>query len=109
MDDTCVVISPSVVVGVLRCQDDQKINSVGHRNPKRVSQYTLGTGDLNFVVVLSNAQPYEMGLPIYNRVREAPFYIPQWYVKGRLIYQRYVEEPHSPRDAVQEINSSCHV
>ena len=71
---------------LLQCQEIKNFNSVGHRNPKGVSQYTLGTGELNSVVVLSNAQMYERGLLIYNRVREVPFYIPQGYVKGRSIY-----------------------
>ena len=52
----------------------------------------LGIWELKSVVVLSNAQPFIRGLPIYNRVREVPFYIPQGYVKGRSIYRRYVEE-----------------
>ena len=31
LDSTCVVISPSVVLSVLRKQDDQKFNSIGLR------------------------------------------------------------------------------
>ena len=83
---------------LLQCQDNQKVNSVGHRNPKTVSQYTLGTGELKSVVVLSNAQPSTRGLLIYNRVHEVPFYIPQEYVKGHSIYRRYVEEPLKSQD-----------
>ena len=51
-----------------------------------VSQYTQGMLELQSVVVLSNAQPFERGPPIYNQVREVPLYIPQGYVKGRSIY-----------------------
>ena len=51
-----------------------------------------GMWELKFVVVISNAQSFTRGLPIYNRVREVPFYIPQGYVKGRSIYRQYVEE-----------------
>ena len=75
--------------------------SDGLRIPKSVSQHTQGTLELHSVVVLSNAKPFERGLSIYSQVREVPFYIPQGYVKGRSIYQWYVEEPHSPWDAVQ--------
>ena len=58
--------------------------------------------------VMSNAQPSEKGLPIYNQVHEVPFDVPQGYVKGRSIYQWYMEEPHIPLDAVQANNdSSC--
>ena len=101
LDVTCVVTSPIVVLGVLWCQDSQKVNSVRHENHKRVSQYTLGMGELNYVVVLSSAQLYEMGLLMYNRVHEVPFYIPQGYVKGHSIYWRYVEESRSPRNVVR--------
>ena len=73
----CVVISLTVVLGVLRCQYRQKVNSVGHMTPKRVSQYTLGTGELNSVVVLSNAQPLDNRISIYYRVHEVLFYIPE--------------------------------
>ena len=44
----------------------QNDNSDGHRNPKRVSQYMLGTGELKSVVVLSNAELFTRGIPIYN-------------------------------------------
>ena len=67
-----------------------------------------GTWELKLVVVLSNAQPSTSGLPIYNRVREAPFYIPQGYVKGRSIYRRYVEELHESRDVVRTSNDSSY-
>ena len=53
---------------------------------------------------MSNAQPSERGLPIYNQVCEVPFDVPQGYVKGRSIYQWYMEEPHDPQDVVQAIN-----
>ena len=58
------------------------------------------------MLVLSNAQPFKRGLSIYNQVREVPFNIPQGYVKGYLIYQRYMEEPHNPWDVVQENNEN---
>ena len=64
----------------------QKDNSNGLRIPKRVSRYMLGMWELKSVVVLSNTQLFTRGLPIYNRVREVPFDIPQAYVKGHLIY-----------------------
>ena len=86
----------------------QKDSSVGHRNPNRVSQYTLGIGELKSVVVLSNAQSFTRGLPIYNRVREVTFYIPQGYMKGHSIYRQYMKEPRKPLIAVQEINDICH-
>ena len=70
----------------------QKDNSYGFRIPKRVSQYTLGTWELKSIVVLSNAQPFDRSLPIYYRVRELPFDIPQGYVKGCSIYRMYMEE-----------------
>ena len=60
--------------------------SDGHRIPKSVSRYMQGTWELKSVVVLSNAQLFTRDLPIYNRVREVPFDIPQGYVKGRSIY-----------------------
>ena len=74
-------------------QDGQRVNSDCLKIPKSVSWYMQGTWELKSVVVLSNAQPFTRGLPIYNRVCELPLYIPQGYVKGHLIYQRYVEEP----------------
>ena len=55
------------------------------------------------MLLMSNGQPFKNGLPIYNRVCEVPFYIPQGYVKVGSIYRWYVEEPHSSWDAVQEI------
>ena len=64
----------------------QKDNSDGLRIPKRVSRYTLGAWELKSVVVFSNAQPFTRGLPIYNQVREVPFYIPRGYMKVRSIY-----------------------
>ena len=69
--------------------------------PKSVSRYMQGTWELISVVVLSNAQPFTRGLPIYNRVREVPFYIPQGYMKGHSIYRRYVEEPCESQDVMQ--------
>ena len=65
-------------------------------------------GSSNKVVVLSNAQSFTRGLPIYNRVREVPFYIPQGYVKGRLIYRWYVEEPHKSRDVMWMSNDNSY-
>ena len=52
----------------------------------------LGRWELKSVVVLSNAQPFDRSLPIYYRVREVPFDIPQGYVKGHSIYRMYMEE-----------------
>ena len=79
-------------------QDGQRDFLRWIRYPSGVSQYTQGTWELKSVIVL---QPFERGLPIYNRVREVPFYIPQGYVKGHSIYHWYVEEPHRPQDAMQ--------
>ena len=93
----------------LQCQDGQKVNSVGHRNPKRVSQYMLGTGELKSVVVLSNAQLFTRGLPIYNWVHEVPFTIPQGYVKGCSIYRWYVEEPRNYWVVVQPNNDISYI
>ena len=67
-----------------------------------------GMWELKSVVVLSNAQPFTMGLPIYNRVREVPFYIPRGYMKGRLIYRRYVEEPRESRNVMLTNNDSSY-
>ena len=78
--------SPSVVLGVFLQQYDQKEVLSWLRYPRGVSRYTQGSQELKSVLVMSNAQPYERGILIYNRVREVPFYIPQGYVKGRLIY-----------------------
>jgi hypothetical protein len=69
-------ISPSVVLGVLRQQDGQMINSVGFRI-LGVSLYKQGTWELKSMLGLSNAQPFERGLPIYSK---------------------YVEEPQEPSD-----------
>ena len=82
-------------------QDGQRdfLRWIGY--PSGVSQYTQGTWEIKSILVLSNVQLYERGVPIYNRVYEVPFYIPQGYVKGHLIYQWYVEEPHHPWDTVQ--------
>ena len=88
--------SPSVVLGVLLQQDGQKDFLRWLRNPRRVSKYTQDTRELKSVLVLSNAQPFKRVPPIYNREREVPFYIPQGYVKIRLIYEWYMEEPHDP-------------
>ena len=79
----------------------QKDNSDGLRIPKSVSQYVEGMWELKLVVVLSNAKLFTRGLPIYNRVREVPFYIPQGYMKGHSIYLWYVEEPHESWVVVQ--------
>ena len=45
-----------------------------------------GMWELKSIVVFSNAQPFERGPLIYNRVHEVPFDIPQGYMKGRSIY-----------------------
>ena len=78
------------------------------RYPSGVSRYTQGMWELKSVVVLCNAQPFTRGLPIYNRVHEVPFYIPQGYVKDRLIYRRYVEEPHESQVVVRTNNDSSY-
>ena len=101
--------SSSVVLGVLLQQDDQNGFLIWLRYPRGVSRYMQGMWELKYVLVLSNAQPYERGLPIYNRVCEVPFDIPQGYVQGRSIYRWYVEEPHRPRDAVQARNDISYV
>ena len=62
--------------------------------------YTLGTGELNSIVVLSNAQLFERGPPIYNRIHQVPLDIPQGYVKGHLIYRWYVQEIRRSQVAV---------
>ena len=67
------------------------------------------TWELKLVVVLSNAQSFTRGLPIYNQVREVPFDIPQRYVKGHSIYRWYLEEPCDSQVAVQVINNSSYV
>ena len=92
--------SSSVVLGVLLQQDDQRDFLRWFGNPSRVFRYTQGTWDLKTILVLSNAQPFKRGLLIYNGVRELPFYIPQGYMRGRYIYQWYMEEPHIPWDVV---------
>ena len=69
---------------------------------------TQGTWELKSVVVLSNAQLFTRGLLIYNRVREVPLYIPQGYMKGRLIYRRYVEEPCESRDVMRTSNDGSY-
>ena len=86
----------------------QKDNSDGLRIPKRVSRCTQGTWELKSIVVLSNAQPFTRGLPIYNRVCGVPFYIPQGYVKGCSIYRQYVEEPHESWDVIWMSNDSSY-
>jgi hypothetical protein len=48
----------------------------------------LGTWDLKSIVVLSNAQPFEMGLPIYS-----------WYV----------EEPHIPQVVALTSNDKSYI
>ena len=80
----------------------------GLGNPRMVSRYMQGTWELKSVLVMSNAQLFKRGLPIYNRVREVPFDIPQGYMKGRSIYQWYVEEPHKSRDVVRTSNDSSY-
>ena len=90
---------------------DRKVKGLcsdGLKIPKSVSLYMQGMWELHSVVVLSNAQPYKRGLLIYNRLREVHFDIPQGYMKGRSIYQWYVEEPHDPKDASQENNGSSY-
>ena len=74
----------------------------GLGNPRRVSRYTQGTWELKSILVLSNAQPFKRGFPIYNQVHEVPFHIPQGYMKGCLIYRQYMEEPHDPWDVVKQ-------
>ena len=101
--------SPSVFLGVLIQQYEQNVFLSWFGYLRGVSQYTLGTWELKSIVVLSNAQPFKRGLPIYNRVHEVPFDIPKGYVKGRSIYQRYVEEPRRSRVVVQEINDSSYI
>ena len=86
----------------------QKDDSDGLRIPKMVSRYTLGMWELKSIVVLANVQPFDKSLPIYYRVREVPFDIPQGYMKGCSIYRRYMEEPHESRDAVQTSNNSSY-
>ena len=68
-----------------------------------------GTWEIKLVVVLSNAQPFTRGLPIYNRVHEVLFYIPQGYMKGRSIYRRYVEEPRESWDVMLTNNDSTYI
>ena len=91
------------------CQDSQRVNSHGLRIPKSVSWYMQGMWELKLVAVLSNAQPSTRGNPIYNRVREVPLYIPQGYVKGRSIYQWYVEEPCESQNLMLTNNDSSYV
>ena len=100
------IIKPSQLVW---CQYGQRVKLDGLRIPKSVSRYTQGTWELKSVVVLSNAQLFTRGVPIYNRVHKVPFYVPQGYVKGRSIYGRYVEEPHKSWVAVQAINDGSYV
>ena len=64
-----------------------------------------GMWELKLVLVQSNAQPFTRGLPIYNRVHEVPFYIPQGYMKGCSIYRRYMEELHDSQDVVRKSNN----
>ena len=89
-------------------QDGQRDFLRSIRYPSGVSRYTQGTWELKYVLVLSNAQPFEKGLPIYNRVRELPFDIPQGYVKGFSIYRWYVEEPRESRDVVETSNNNSY-
>ena len=92
--------SPSVVVNVFLQQENQKDFLTWLRYPIGFSQYTQGTWEIKSILVLSNVQPYERGVPIYNRLYEVPFYIPQGYVKGCSIYRRYMEEPRESRVVV---------
>ena len=66
------------------------------RDPNDVSQYMQGMWELKSIVVLSNAQPFERGLPIYFqvceiiflctiKVREIPFYVPSSTWKNHTI------------------------
>ena len=43
-----------------------------------------------------SAQLFDRSLPIYYRVHELPFNIPQGYVKGSSINQTYMEELQAP-------------
>ena len=79
-------ISLSVILSVFLQQDYHRDFIKGFGNPIRVSLYTQGMWELKSMLVLSDAQPFERGSPIYNRVREVPFDIPQGYVKGCSIY-----------------------
>ena len=92
---TCIVISLSAVLGVLWCEDDQKVNSIGHMIPRGVSQYTLTMGEINFVVVLSNAQMLDKSLSIYYWVCEVIFYIPKGTWKSIQYTDWYMEELQS--------------
>ena len=89
-------------------QENQRAFFIWIRYPSGVSRYTQGTWELKSVVVLSNAQLFTRGLPIYNRVHEVPFYIPQGYVKGHSIYQRYVEESRESQDVVRTSNDNSY-
>ena len=89
-------------------QDDQSVFLSWTRKPSVVSRYTQDPWELKSVVVLSNAQPSTRVLLIYYRLREVPFYIPQGYMKGRLIYQWYTEEMHDPQAAMQVINDNSY-
>ena len=80
-------ISPIVVLGVFLQQEGQKDFLSWFGYLRGVSRYTLDMWELKSVLVLSNAQPFERGLPIYHRVCEEPFDIPQGYVKIRSIYR----------------------
>ena len=101
--------SSSLVLSLLLQKYGQKDFLSWLMYPRGVSLYTQGTWDLKSILVLSNAQLFKRVLPVYNRVHEIPFDIPQGYVKGCSIYQQYEEEPHSPRDAVQTNNNNSYV
>ena len=78
--------SLSVVLGVFLQQDDQNyfLSLLGY--PRGVSQYTQGTWEIESILVLSNAQPFERGILIYHQVHEVPFNLPQSYTKCDSIY-----------------------
>ena len=109
LNGTCIGISLNVFLVYGSKQDGQRNFLRWIRYPSGVSRYTQGTWELKSVVVLSNAQPFTRDLPIYNRVREVPFYIPQGYVEVHSIYRRYVEEPHESWDVVPKNNDSSYV
>ena len=92
------------------CSDSmvKRLCSDGLKIPKSDSLYTQGTWELKSMLVLSTAQPFERGPPIYNRVREVPFDIPQGYVKGHSIYRRYMEEPCESQNVMLTNNNNSY-
>ena len=80
------VVAPRVLFSVYFFDKTDDMLLSLSQNLVGVSQYTQGTWELKSIVVLSNAQPFERGPPIHNRVREVPFDIPHGYVKFHYIY-----------------------